>query len=74
VNLVPGLDGYRSTYVATGLGMVATFVVFVAVLVHLTGVEPTPKTLVGFTVGFLAYVSVYFISVRLTELIPEGEN
>jgi len=53
--------------------MVAAFAVFVAFLVRFTGVEPTPKTLVGFSLGF-SYVSVYFVSVRLTELIPEGES
>ena len=56
------VDRDVTIYVATGLFTIAVFVVAIVALVRFTPFDPDVGTLAMLTVGFLAFMGVYFVS------------
>ena len=63
-----------SVYVVSGAFAIAVFVVAMALLLSLTAVELGDGTVATFTVGFLLFMSVYFVAMAIYRGIDARER
>lgn len=61
-------------YLVTGVFSILVYVVAIAILLTFTSIELDRRDLVGLTIGFLAFMGIYFFSMAFYRGTEERES